>query len=63
MAVYETIAAAYAALHEAEEDIRIDQGPEIVEAGWSDIVRMIGMDCSPAVRRELYRRQGVDELL
>jgi len=57
---YNTLAKAKKALDIAEQDVIDDQGEELAEDGYHDIVISIGFSCTPAVRRELYRITGVD---
>lgn len=54
---YTTIEEAQKALRDAEHDVMMDFGEEAVEAGFSDLVDSIAIDCTPAVAAELRRRE------
>lgn len=55
-----TFEAALAGLECMEQSVAQDAGEEAVEAGWGDLVHAVALGCSPAVRAEFYRSQGVD---
>lgn len=58
--VYEhlTLESALRALKNAEADTAADHGEEYVETAFNDLVDSVSWDCSPEVRRELYRTTG-----
>lgn len=53
--MYDTWEDAQAALETAQHDVAADFGEEAVDAGWSDIVNSVAMDCTPEVAQELRR--------
>lgn len=56
----DTLDEAQKALRTAEADVRADMGEDVVEDGWSDIVRAVAFLCTEEIAAELYRTQGVD---
>lgn len=58
--LYATISDAQTALQQVEMDVAADMGDDAVEACWHDLVLAIAGDCTPDVRRELLRREGVE---
>jgi hypothetical protein len=58
--MYQTIEEAEQALQEAAEDVAADQGEEMVEQGWSEIVHAVADLCGKDARVELLRRNGFD---
>jgi len=48
------------ALAEVEECVRSDAGEDAVEAGWHDLVQVVADECTPEVRAELLRMEGVE---
>ena len=47
------------AIRLAYEDVKRDQGEELAEAGYADIVRAALWDAKPTVRDEMLRREGL----
>ena len=63
MPIYRTYDQADEALRAMEADVEADMGPEAVEAGFYDLVQSVALECAPAVKAELLRRElglGVD---
>jgi len=55
-----TIEEAKQDLQTAIMDVEADMGEEAVEAGYHDIVRNVGDRCTPEIKAELFRREGVE---
>lgn len=58
---YDTIERALEALEIAYQDTRNDHGEEALRDGWPDLVHAIANYCSPDVRAELLRSNGLQE--
>lgn len=56
---YRTIEQARDAVQEAHMDVGADFGGEAAEHAHTDIVRAIAENCTPEVKAELLRREGV----
>lgn len=56
-----TIEEARMTLQAVEMTVAEDQGEEMVESAWSDLVHTVAEQCTPEVRQELLRREGLED--
>lgn len=59
---HNTIEEAMMAMQEVEQTVKEDQGEEMVEAGYRDLVYVVAEQCAPSIRNEFLRRHGFGNL-